>query len=71
MSPRGGRRIGAGRPRTLENALKFAFWVDRGILEQAKKRAAEKGTNVSAFLRDALIRLAGGRRTKPRRKPGS
>ena len=60
--------MGAGRPRTLANAIKLAFWVECDLFEEAKKSATEKGTNVSEFLRAALSRLAGGWRLRPRRR---
>ena len=65
MSPKGGRRVGAGRPKTLEYPVKAAFWLDRGVFEKAKAAARAKGTTVSEVVRSAVERLAGGRRHVP------
>jgi hypothetical protein len=72
MSPRGGRRVGAGRPKTLEQPVKAAFWLDRGVLDKAKAAARAQGTTVSEVVRSAVERLAGGRRKpRPRRSETS
>jgi hypothetical protein len=72
MSPRGGRRVGAGRPRLVDDPVNFTTWVDRAVLEQAKKGARTKGVSLGQVVRDALLRLAGGRRKpRPRRSEKS
>jgi hypothetical protein len=62
MSPRGGRRVGAGRPRIVDDPVNFTTWVDRGVLEQAKKSARTKGVSLGQVVRDALLSLARGQR---------
>ena len=57
--------MGAGRPRIVDDPVNFTTWVDRGVLEQAKKGARTKGVSLGQVVRDALLRLAGGQR-KPR-----
>jgi hypothetical protein len=68
VSPRGGKRVGAGRPKIIAKPVKAAFWVDREVLDRANEAARAKGTTVSQVVREALIRLAGGRRPRPRRR---
>jgi hypothetical protein len=62
MSPRGGRRVGAGRPRIVDDPVNFTTWVDRAVLEGAKEGARTKGVTLGQVVRDALLHLAGGRR---------
>jgi hypothetical protein len=72
MSPRGGKRVGSGRPKTIAHPIKTALWLDRDVLERAKIAALAEGKTISEVVRDALVRFAGGRRKpRPRRSEKS
>jgi hypothetical protein len=64
---RGGRRVGAGRPKTLERSHNLVIRVEADVLERAKAGAKVAGTTISNEIRSTLARLAGGRRPRPRR----
>jgi hypothetical protein len=60
--------MGAGRPRIVDDPVNFTTWVDRAVLEEAKKAARGRGIGLGQVVRQALARLArGGRRPRPRR----
>lgn len=57
MSPRGGKRIGAGRPRELRQPVTVAFRVERRMAEAAEKIAAARGITLSELMREVVSRL--------------
>jgi hypothetical protein len=68
MSPRGGKRVGAGRPKIVEEPVTLSLWVDRALLEKARRAAEARGTSLPDVLRAMLSRLAGGKPRAKRRK---
>jgi len=72
VSPRGGKRLGAGRPKTLSNPVKAILWFEREDLERAREFARSQGKTLSELMRAAVRRLVGGRRKpRPRRSEKS
>jgi hypothetical protein len=61
---RSGRPEGSGRPKVINDPVKAAFWLERSVLAKAKAEARRRGTTVSEVVRQAVSRLAGGRRKK-------
>jgi hypothetical protein len=69
MSPRGGKRVGAGRPKGRSVPAMISVRVEQETLDGLKRAAATRGISLPEFVRSALSRLAGGRRKqRPRRK---
>jgi uncharacterized protein YggE len=65
VSPRGGKRVGAGRPKTIKEPARVAFRVEADLLAKAQRLAKASGLSVSDVFRAALENLPEGRR-KPR-----
>jgi hypothetical protein len=65
MAPRGGKRVGAGRPRIVEEPITFSVWVDRATLERARVVAEEDGVSLADVVRASITRLA---TKKPKRR---
>jgi len=67
--------VGAGRPRGKSKREKAAFFtlrIEEELLERAHEEARARGVPLSELVRDALSRLAGGRRKpRPRRSEKS
>ena len=70
MSPKGGKRVGAGRPRTLNEPVNVVLRIEKDLLRAAKTTAFEKGVSLSEVVRGALRRFVGDRRPRPKRSGG-
>jgi hypothetical protein len=57
----GGRRAGAGRPRT-ENDSRLNIRAPAALLERVHKRAASEGIDYSEWVRQALLEKLGRRK---------
>ena len=59
-----------GRPRTLANAIKFAFWVERDVFDNARKRAFERERTCPRFCAPLsfVSQVAGANRGPAERK---
>lgn len=67
MSPRGGKRVRAGRRRKWQDPVNFTVNVERELIEAARAAADARGIGLADVVRAALSRLVGGRRPRPRR----
>jgi hypothetical protein len=69
MSPKGGKRVGAGRPKTLNEPVNVVLRIEKDLLVAAKTAALQKGKSLSEVVRGFLRSFVGGRRKpRPRRK---
>jgi hypothetical protein len=68
LSPHGGKRIGAGRKKQLQDAVTFALDLERKDLEAVRAVAEREGVSAAEMIRRAIsVHLAGDRRPRPRR----
>ncbi len=47
MSPKGGKRVGAGRPKTLDEPVNVVLRIQKQLLVAAKTAALQKGKSLS------------------------
>ncbi len=72
MSPRGGKRVGAGRPKTIQKPARVSFRVEADLLAKAERLAKASGLSVSDVFRAALENLPeGARKPRPRQSEKS
>jgi hypothetical protein len=57
MSPRGGKRVGAGRPKGRSAPAIVSVRVEKGMLDGLQRVARTKGISVSERVRSAVARL--------------
>ena len=56
-SPRGGKRMGAGRPREIQHRVSLTVLVERELRDAAKTKAATEGPTLGEVVRRALSRF--------------
>ncbi len=69
MSRRGGKRVGAGRPKGRSVPALVSVRVEQEMLDGLHRVAKTKGISVSELVRSALARLA--QQPKRRRRHGA
>ena len=66
--PKGGRRVGAGRPRIMNESRNFTVRVPLDLIEAAHAAGEAEGVGLSEVVRAALTRLVERAKRKSRKK---
>ena len=57
MSPRGGSRLGSGRPKKLEEPVNFTIRIEKELIEKAREAAWAARISLSDLVRETFERL--------------